>query len=97
MEFDFIERCEKQLRPLGVTVVAELGSDNVYYAIFDGSRSPLSKQNKWTAIFGLDFEQLTKRLIMETEPALESEQPSDHVVRFKIGTLFDILSKKQND
>lgn len=98
MEFDFVTRCEEQLKPLGVKVVAELGEDNVYYVTFDGNHSHLSvPRDRWAELFGLSFGQVATRTIMQTQPAMDAAQLSEFVVQFKIGTLFDILSKEHKD
>jgi hypothetical protein len=91
MDFEFIDKCRAKLKPMGVKVDIDI-KDDCYYATFDGTESLM--RDRWVNSFGMSFGQIAMRTLMEFHSALDVEQPIDDLVIFKIGTLFDILSKQ---
>jgi hypothetical protein len=91
MDFEFINKCAAKLKPIGVKVSIDI-KDDCYYATFDGTKSPM--RTRWVELFGISFGQIAMRTLMEVHSALDVEEPAEHIVVFKIGTLFDILSKQ---
>lgn len=90
MDFDFVDKCRAKLKPLGVIVTINI-IDDCYYVTFNGTKSKI--KGRWESMFGLAFGQAAMRTLLEFHSALDVEQPEEDLVIFKIGTLFDILSK----
>jgi hypothetical protein len=91
MDFEFVDKCKAKLKPLGVKVSIDI-IDDCYYATFDGTKSLM--KTRWVELFGISFGQIAMRTLIEFHSALDVEEPADNIAVFKIGTLFDILSKQ---
>jgi hypothetical protein len=70
--------------------------DSTYYVKIDATNGPLTEE-KWIDTFGISFEQIALRNVMVHYAPLEVIRLTDLSIEFKIGTLFDLLSKKQHE
>lgn len=94
-EFDFVDDLSRVLRPLGVTVTMAT-RDSTYYVNIDATSGMFTKE-KWIDTFGISFEQMVTRNMMVHYVPLEVIRLTDLSIEFKIGTLFDLLRKSQDE
>lgn len=90
MEFEFIEKLRRELRPLMITM--ELVSrDHSYFLVMDGSKTfRKSPGTTWNDDY-MTFEVFTSMFVRQYFTPISTHSPTQTISEYEIGNVFDMV------